>query len=202
MTGAAVVPVGRSFNSGGAHPPQEAKPAEAVCSHSCPHSLGKRHPAAREPTLLLLGFFTEKDVSVMVLPSCSHPPQRWRLACPAGPGLLPHSLGSPAPQAVPTRPALVLSPELTPKPESQRPAPAPAPEGLRLWCPGRWCRWSVQLSRLCPPLSFALPGSAAVLFSEALRFSLCLGCSPRVWIPFLFRFSFLSFFSFLFLFAL
>ena len=62
----------------------------------------------------------------------------------------------------------------------------PLSESQRLWCPGRWCHWSLRLSRC-----FALRIPAAeLLWGFEVPTSLLISSVrwlPRVWVPFLFH---------------
>ena len=136
-----------------------------------------------------------------VLPSSSFPPQKWHLATPAGPDVLPVSLGCgaqflayyallPSPSSCLHTANSSLLPGI--KLQILSLSTQPMPEHLRLWYLGSVILMvHAALTLLCLPQSsccnflqdFEVPPSQLI--------SLSVRWLPRVWVPFLFH-SFLS----------
>ena len=130
----------------------------------------KVRPTTREPCVC-----AEKDVT-MWSRLYSHPPQQCCLASPLGPGLLPLSLICGSLISRDCGSLLLASfgclhtANLSLLPRTGlwilHLRAQPLPEYLRLWCPGWWYGWSLQLS-----LCYAFLCLAAALFFEALMVS-------------------------------
>ena len=131
--------VHRNFSGGRLHPPQESE--IAVVIFTCPCSPHGRHPTTQEP------MHAQRKMFLCVPPiSC-----QWYLASPAGPGLLPHSLGCDAPLPVPLM--ANSSPLLGTDLHSLSLSAQPPPNCLRLWY-----TWQCGTDGLWSSLS-ALPSS-------------------------------------------